>query len=238
MSAGVVDAFGGESFGGESTGCIVGVWVDGWTYRATEQAIRYESAEPVSAKGKAEPVEAWVAVAARSIVPEQMRAGGLTLVGRDAEADLLRDALDRSRGEPSAQLVSVIGEPGIGKTRLVEELGAYVEELPELITWRRGRSLAYGEGVAFWALGEMVKAQSGVLESDTATVAEAKLSEVVDAVILDERDRVWVTRHLRPAGGSRDCWFDKWGAWPGGSVRCVAAVLRGARRGAPHGALV
>ena len=84
--------------------------------------------------------------------------------------------LDRSRREPSTQLVSIIGEPGIGKSRLVEELLGYVEELPELITWRRGRSLAYGEGVAFWALGEMVKAQAGVLESDTAQVAEAKLS--------------------------------------------------------------
>ena len=83
--------------------------------------------------------------------------------------------LDRARGEPSTQLVSIIGEPGIGKSRLVEELLGYVEELPELITWRRGRSLAYGEGMAFWALGEMVKAQAGILESDAAHVAEAKL---------------------------------------------------------------
>ena len=65
--------------------------------------------------------------------------------------------------------MSVIGEPGIGKSRLVEELLQYVEELPELITWRRGRSLAYGDGVAFWAVGEMVKAQAGILESDSAT---------------------------------------------------------------------
>ena len=98
----------------------------------------------------------------------------LPLVGREAEADMLRAVLDRSRREPSTQLVSVIGEPGIGKTRLVEELFAYVEELPELITWRRGRSLAYGEGVAFWALGEMVKAQAGILESDPAQVAQGE----------------------------------------------------------------
>ena len=109
--------------------------------------------------------------------------------------------LDRSRREPSTQLVSIIGEPGIGKSRLVEELLGYVEELPELITWRRGRSLSYGEGVAFWALGEMVKAQAGVLESDTAQVAEAKLTEAVAALVLDERDRDWVLRHLRPLVG-------------------------------------
>ena len=155
----------------------------------------------IEAKGKSEPVEAWVAIAPRSIVPEQVRVAGLPLVGREAETDLLRDALDRSRREPSTQRVSIIGEPGIGKTRLVEELGAYVEELPELIAWRRGRSLAYGEGVAFWALGEMVKAQAGVLESDTAEVAGSKLAEAVAALIVDGRDCEWVVRQLRPLVG-------------------------------------
>ena len=106
----------------ESAAPMDGVLVDGWSYRATERAIHYAPAEPVSAKGKAEPVDAWVAVAPRSIVPEQMRAEGLPFVGRDGEAELLRGVFDRSRREPSTQLVSVIGEPGIGKTRLVEEL--------------------------------------------------------------------------------------------------------------------
>ena len=78
----------------ESAAPLGGVLVDGWTYRATERAIRYEAADAVLAKGKAQPVEAWVALAARSIVPEQMRMAGLPLVGRDAEADLLRDALE------------------------------------------------------------------------------------------------------------------------------------------------
>ncbi len=95
----------------------------------------------------------------------------------------------------------MIGEPGIGKTRLVEELYSYIAGLPELITWRRGRSLSYGEGVAFWALGEMVKAQAGILESDSAHVADEKLSEAVAGVILDERDREWVARQLRPLVG-------------------------------------
>jgi class 3 adenylate cyclase len=177
-----------------------GVLVDEWTYRATSRAIRYDDAERVSAKGKADPVAAWVAVDPVSVVPEQQR-DQPPLIGRDAEADMLRGALDRSRREPSTQLVSVIGEPGIGKTRLVEELYAYVEGLPGLITWRRGRSLAYGEGVAFWALGEMVKAQAGILESDSAAVAQEKLSEAVERVIVDERDRGWVVRHLRPLVG-------------------------------------
>ena len=184
----------------EAAAPVGGVLVDEWTFRATGRAIRYEAAAPVEAKGKSELVAAWVAAEPRSIVPEQQR-DQLPLVGRDAEADTLRVALDRSRREPSAQLVSVIGEPGIGKTRLVEELSSYVGGLPDLITWRRGRSLSYGDGVAFWALGEMVKAQAGILESDSARVAQEKLSEAVAGVILDERDREWVARQLRPLVG-------------------------------------
>lgn len=176
------------------------VLVDEWTFRATSRVIRYDEAEAVEAKGKSAPVSVWVAVEPVSVVPEQQR-DQLPLVGRDGEATILRESLDRARREPSTQLVSVIGEPGIGKTRLVEGLLEYVEELPEFITWRRGRSLAYGEGVAFWALGEMVKAQAGILESDAAAVAQEKLSEAVAAVIVDERDRVWVARHLRPLIG-------------------------------------
>ncbi len=143
-----------------------GVLVDEVTFRATSRAIVLEQVDSVAAKGKSQPVAAWLAVEPRSVVPEQGRLDGLELVGRDDEAEMLRGALDRSRRESFTQLVSVIGEPGIGKSRLVEELGAYVVELPDLITWRVGRSLSYGEGVTFWALGEMVKSQAGILESD------------------------------------------------------------------------
>ena len=129
----------------ESAAPVDGVLVDEWTFRATSRAIRYDDAAPVEAKGKSEAVAAWVAVEPRSIVPEQQR-DQLPLVGRDAEASMLRDALDRSRREPSTQLASVIGEPGIGKTRLVEELFSYVGGLPDLITWRRGRSLVVWGG--------------------------------------------------------------------------------------------
>src|SRR4029078_8606447 len=76
-----------------------------------------------------------------------------------------------------------------------------VEGLPELVTWRRGRSLSYGEGVAFWALGEIVKAQPGIVESDSSQVSEANLVEAVATVVVDEEDRGWVKRHLRPLVG-------------------------------------
>ena len=184
----------------ESAAPVDGVLVDEWTYRATSRAIRYAEAAAVEAKGKSDVLSVWLAVEPRSTVPEQQR-DQLPLVGRDAEADALRSGLDRSRHEPSAQLVSVIGEPGIGKSRLVAELFDHIDALPALITWRRGRSLSYGEGVAFWALGEMVKEQAGILESDSAAVAQQKLSESVAAVVVEERDREWVARHLGPLVG-------------------------------------
>jgi predicted ATPase len=177
------------------------VLVDEFTYRATDRAITFEATEAVVAKGKAEPVAAWLAVAPRSLLPQQARVGDLPLVGRGREADILVAALARSHGEPSAQLVTLVGSPGIGKTRLVEELWAHVDRIPELVTWRQGRSLAYGEGVALWALGEMVKEEAGILESDAAEQADAKLRDAVTKLILDERDRDWVERQLRPLVG-------------------------------------
>jgi class 3 adenylate cyclase len=185
----------------QSAAPVDGVLVDEWTYRVTDRAIRYEQADPVTAKGKAEPVVVWRAAETRSLRPEQAPVDDLPLVGREQEAAQLVAALERARGEPSSQLVSIIGEPGIGKTRLVEELGAHVEGLPELVTWRRGRSLSYGEGIAFWALGEMVKAQAGILESDSAEIAAEKLGEAAAGAVLDERDREWILRHLRPLVG-------------------------------------
>ena len=206
----------------ESAAPVDGVLVDERTFRATDRVMRYESAEPVAAKGKTDLVSVWRAVEPRSIVPEQARDAGLAVVGREVETGVLRSALDRSLSEPSAQLVTLVGEPGIGKTRLVDELLGYVQELPELITWRRGRSLAYGEGIAFWALGEMVKAQAGILESDSADVAESKLVDAVSGVIDDDRDRSWVLRHLRPLVGVEAVE----GSSEGGQVEAFAAWRR------------
>ena len=88
----------------------------------------------------------------------------------------------------------------MGKSRLLYELGRVVDADAELITWRQGRSLPYGEGVSFWALGEIVKAQAGILESDPADVTEKRLTEAV-ADISDENERSWIERHLRPLVG-------------------------------------
>ncbi len=185
----------------QSAAPVDGVLVDEQTYRSSGRAIHYEPAAAIRAKGKEAPVAVWVATAPRSLVPEQKRAHDTPLVGRSKQLAQLVAAFERAREEPSTQLVSVVGEPGIGKTRLLDELASHVNELPELVTWRRGRSLSYGEGVAFWALGEMVKAQAGILESDSLEVTTAKLADAVGLVIAEGRDSEWVTRHLRPLVG-------------------------------------
>jgi class 3 adenylate cyclase len=186
----------------QAAASVDGILVDDGTFRATERAIEYRPAEPVTAKGKTDPVRVWQALAARaSLGVDVAQAPRTSLVGRDRELGLLADALARSRTEQTPQLVTLVGVPGMGKSRLVFELLQLVETEPELITWRQGRCLPYGEGVALWALGEMVKAQAGILESDTAESAEAKLTRTVADVIGDGQEVVWVSVHLRPLVG-------------------------------------
>ncbi len=105
------------------------------------------------------------------------------------------------REERTPQLVTLVGVPGIGKSRLVSEILQIVDAAPELITWRQGRCLPYGEGISYWALSEMVKSQAGILEDDTADVASRKLLEAVAAVVGDATEAEWVTGHLRPLVG-------------------------------------
>lgn len=185
----------------QSAAPVDGILVGEQTYRATDRAIAYREAAPVEAKGKSEPIPVWEAVEARSRFGVDIGgAGRAELVGRDAELELLAGALLRSRRERSTQLVTLVGVPGIGKSRLVYELSRLVDADSELIAWRQGRSLPYGEGVTFWALGEIVKAQAGILESDTADDTDAKLADAV-ASLPDEQERAWVARHLRPLVG-------------------------------------
>ena len=91
--------------------------------------------------------------------------------------------------------------PGIGKSRLVYELFLAIELIPELIFWRQGRSLPYGEGVTYWALSEMVKAHAGILETDAARVAAEKLDLSVRTALGADGDADWVVRRLQPLLG-------------------------------------
>jgi class 3 adenylate cyclase/tetratricopeptide (TPR) repeat protein len=173
------------------------ILVDGSTYRATRAAVDYAEATPVEAKGKAEPVPVWRAVAARArfgvdIVHEARS----DLIGRERELGVVRDAFERARHERTPQLLTLVGVPGIGKSRLVFELQRVVDADPDLVTWRQGRCLAYGDGITMWALGEIVKAQAGVLEQDTPDEITAKIHEAVEGALAGTGDEARVESHL------------------------------------------
>ena len=181
---------------------VNGILVSEETYRATRDVIDYRDVEPVHAKGKAEPLPVWEAAEARSrLGVDVQQQGRAPLVGRDRELAALVDALARARSEREPQLVTLLGVPGIGKSRLVYELFQRVEAEAELVYWRQGRSLPYGDGVTFGALAGMVKAHAGVLETDAAADAEQKLARAVSHVIDDDSQAEWVTAHLRPLLG-------------------------------------
>ena len=130
---------------------------------------------------------------------------------------MILDTLARARRDRTVHLVTLVGVPGIGKSRLVWELQRALADEPSLVTWRRGRCLPYGDGVTYWALGEMVKAQAGILETDDSQTAAAKLGRSARDVVGTSADAGWIESHLRPllalegdAGRERDEAFAAW----------------------------
>jgi tetratricopeptide (TPR) repeat protein len=176
---------------------VNGILVDETTYRATRQAIDFREADAVEAKGKAEPIAVWEALTAHARFGVDVAHEARTeLVGRERELSVLRDAFERARHERIPQLVTLVGVPGIGKSRLVYELSRIADADAELITWRQGRCLAYGDGVTLWALGEIVKAQAGVLEQDSPSDVQAKIRRAVEDALVGSGDEAWVESHL------------------------------------------
>jgi class 3 adenylate cyclase/tetratricopeptide (TPR) repeat protein len=188
------------------------------TFLATRHVIDYAEAESVSVKGKARPLRLWRAVGARSRLGIDVEsADEKPFVGRGEDLAVLTSTYARTMREGSIQLVTVTGEPGVGKTRLVAEFRRFVDEQPELVFWRQGRCLPYGEGITYWALGEMVKAQAGILESDAPEEAEAKLAGAVELITGDASECGWLTANLAPLVGitgsstpNRDEAFSAW----------------------------
>jgi class 3 adenylate cyclase/tetratricopeptide (TPR) repeat protein len=177
-----------------------GVGVGEGTYIGTKEVFEYDTLEPVTLKGKAARVRLFHAKTARSRFGTDLtrvRAGDL--VGRALETSMLIGAFERAVRDRSVQLVTIVGEPGVGKTRQVAELNAELDERPDLVVrWRQGRCLPYGDGITFWALGEIVKAEAGILESDEPESAKAKLDR---ALPVEDPDREWMFQRLLPLLG-------------------------------------
>ena len=184
----------------QSAAPVNGILVGEATYRATRGAVEYREHAPVAAKGKAQPIPVWEAVEARSRFGTDVeQAPSAPLLGREQELATLRAALDRARREREPQLVTLVGrarhrqEPPRLRALSPGRRGQRADHLAP------GAVLPYGEGVTFWALGEMVKAQAGILENDPPAEAESKLRRAVEAAVPDRAD--WVAGHLRPLVG-------------------------------------
>jgi predicted ATPase len=179
---------------------VNGVACSEQTYRQTERVFDYEELEPVAVKGKQERLVLFRPLRPRArFGADVTRMHSTPLVGRDLEKTLLVGTFERSVQQRSCQLVTIVGEPGVGKSRLCAELFQHIDERPDLVVWRQGRCLPYGEGIAFWALGEIVKAECGILESDSPGEAASKLERALPE---SEPDQVWLKARLSPLVGA------------------------------------
>jgi tetratricopeptide (TPR) repeat protein len=169
------------------------------TYQATSRLFDYERLPPAMVKGKSEPLALWRARAAHSRLGSDVRRRFTTpFVGRELEKPLLIAMFERAVQQRSVQLLTIVGEPGVGKSRLIAELFAYADGKPGLTRWKQGRCLPYGDGITFWALGEIVKAEAGILESDSPGSAAEKLDSIIAP---HESDRQWLLQRLGPLVG-------------------------------------
>ena len=168
------------------------------TRRSTEQAIVFESAGEHELKGKAELVMLWKALRVVSGVGGTLKSAGLEapFVGRERELKLIKDLFHASAQDRRANLVSVTGIAGIGKSRVAWEFYKYFDGLVEEVYWHRGRCLAYGEGVAYWALADMVRMRARIGEDEDAASARSKLRASVHEHVPDADERAFVEPRL------------------------------------------
>ncbi|HEY2916479.1 MAG TPA: adenylate/guanylate cyclase domain-containing protein [Candidatus Limnocylindrales bacterium] len=175
------------------------------TQRAAAGSIVFEEAGEQSLKGKAAPVPAWRAL--RVVAERGGRNRSDTLeapfVGREEELRQLKDLFHASARERKPRLVSVIGPAGIGKSRLAWEFLKYLDGLADLVYWHAGRSPAYGDGISFWALGEMVRARAGLVEADDEATSRAKIHAMILERVPDPDEQVWVEPALLTLIGLR-----------------------------------
>lgn len=145
------------------------------THRLTRDAIEYRELPPMAVKGKEAPLAVWSALAALP-EPSEARTVAAPLVGRHGELGLLRSLYRRSYEESRVHLVTVLGGPGVGKSRLLRELVAELRDTDPKPLVLRGRSVAFGGQIGYHALLDILRFQAGLLDTDTPEVVRAKLA--------------------------------------------------------------
>jgi class 3 adenylate cyclase/tetratricopeptide (TPR) repeat protein len=174
------------------------VLTDGATYRLAGRGVGFAEAGEHALKGKAEPQPLWRATRVLSAVGGVQRVDGLEapLTGRDAELRTIKELFHAAADRRIPRLVLVSGPAGVGKSRLGWEFEKYIDGLAQGVWWHRGRCLSYGEGVAFWALAEIVRQRLGIAEEDPAEVAVGKLTAGLDRFVADPDERAYVGARL------------------------------------------
>ena len=164
------------------------------THRLTRDAVRVEAAGDLQVKGKPEPLRAHRLIAVSARAQAIPRRSDLALVGRELELKMLAEAFQRAVTENRCHLFTVIGAPGVGKSRLVAELaGGPAAEANVLV----GQCLPYGEGITLWPVAEMVRTVAGIGERDDRAVAR----EAVERLVADDPDGVLVADRVACAIG-------------------------------------
>jgi class 3 adenylate cyclase/predicted ATPase len=174
------------------------VLVDSATQRLAGIAVGFTDAGLFTLKGKAEPQPLWRATRVIAGVGGVQRVDGLeaSLIGRDAELRTIKELFHAVAERRVPRLVVVSGPAGVGKSRLGWELRKYLDGLAGNVWWHRGRCLSYGDGVAFWALAEMVRQRLDIAEEDPVGVAAAKLAEGLAEYVPDPGEQAYVGTRL------------------------------------------
>ncbi|HEV3288248.1 MAG TPA: AAA family ATPase, partial [Streptosporangiaceae bacterium] len=174
------------------------VLVDGATQRLAGSGLEFTGAGEHRLKGKAEPVRLWRPTRVLAGVGGAQRVDGLEapLIGRDAELRTVKELFHAAAERRVPRMVVVSGEAGVGKSRLGWEFEKYLDGLVAQVWWHRGRCLSYGEGVAFWALAEIVRQRLAIAEEDPAETAARKLAEGLDRIIPDPAEQEYVSVRL------------------------------------------
>jgi class 3 adenylate cyclase/tetratricopeptide (TPR) repeat protein len=170
----------------QSAAPVNGILVGELTYEATKDVIEYRDGEPVAAKGKTEPVRVWEALGAKETAAAPA-ADAVTFVGREREANALLDAWNTSIADRRPSLVTIVGSPGIGKSRLLAEFAQRAGKEGR-VHW--GRCLSYGEGITYWPVTEVVRSAAGIRQGDGRDVIATKLEGFLGTLATDDLDEL------------------------------------------------
>lgn len=176
-----------------------GIVIGESTYRATRGRFEFEELEPVSVKNKAEPLRIWRVV--RSLGEAEVSVPQGAFVGRERELAFLEHTYDRALLQGDLRLVSIVGEPGIGKSRLVDELKARLAARPGQPTWLRGRCLPYGEGITFQPLRDIVRQHVAISDADAPDEVIQRLTSTLEGLGTEPAEREWLLARIGPLVG-------------------------------------